>query len=97
MDFTIAVKLIAKDVREQDRARPDFLEGGRHGRLVHLEDADVGIGPAAEAALRHDRRHEAGDEVRARPIVERSDTPLAEDVGDQTAGCRLAVGAGYEY
>ena len=97
VDFAVAVKLIAEDVGEQNSARPNFLEGGGNGRLIDLEQANIGVRPAVEAALGDDRRDEAGHKVGAGPVVKCSDVTLTQDVGDQAARRRLAVRAGYQH
>jgi hypothetical protein len=45
--LAVAVELVAKDVQQQQHARLDVPQRGRHGRLVHFEDPDVAARRAA--------------------------------------------------
>ena len=87
LELAVAVELVAEEVAEADRFRPQAPhELGQRG-LVHLEQAELGVSGSEQGG------GDARDEVRARRVV-REPVPRAQDLGRHRGGRRLAVRGG---
>ena len=84
LELAVAVELVAEEVAEQNRLRPDAPRDVGKRALVHLEEAQLGFG------MRQERRGDARHEVRARAVVREPD-PRAEDLRDHSGRRRLPV------
>ena len=84
LELAVAVQLVAEEVPEQHRLRPDPPRDVGKRSLVHLEEAQLGV------RVRQERRRDAGDEVRAGPVVGQPE-PFSEDLRDHSGGRRLPV------
>src|SRR4051794_40041138 len=74
LELPVTVELIAEQVPEADRARPDAPRDLRQRRLVYLEQ------PQLRVLRREKRRRDPRAEVRPRSVVSNPD-PRRQDVG----------------
>ena len=56
LELAVAIELVAKEVAETDRLRPDARENFREGRLVDLEEAEVGARASSSVEATPERR-----------------------------------------
>ena len=84
LEFAVPVELVAEEVAEANRSRPQAPQELRQGALVHLEQPEIGI-PGAQQRGRYSR-----DEIRAGTVV-REPVPRTEDLGRHRGRRRLAV------
>jgi hypothetical protein len=84
LELAVAVELVAEEVPEAERARPDAPRHLGQGSFVDLEQAELGVARAEE------RGGDPRDEVRPGAVVRQSDA-RGEDRGDHRGGRRLAV------
>ena len=84
LELAVAVELVAEEIAEADRPRPEALQELGQRALVHLEEPELGIAGAEQ------RRGDARDEVRARSVV-REPVPRTEDLRRHRSRGRLAV------
>ena len=80
MHFAVAVELIAENVVQQQDTRSDMLQRSRHGGLIDFEQADVPARVGAPVGALRDRGEQTGEQVRARAVVNRSQTRTAQDM-----------------
>ena len=85
LELAVAVELVAKQVAERDGPRRDSPRHLGQRGLVHLEQPQFGISGGDE------RRGDAGDEVRAGPVVRQPHRRLQDPRGHRGRR-RLAVG-----
>ena len=87
LELAVPVELVAEEVAEADRSRPQPLHELGQRALVHLEQAEVGV-PGGEQG-----GGDARDEVRAGRVV-REPVPRAQDLGRHRSRRGLAVRGG---
>jgi hypothetical protein len=97
MDFTVPVKLIAKNVVQQQDARTHVLQRARDRGLVDLEHPDVAAWPAAPVAALGNRGEEPGQQVGPGAVVQWAQASGADDVRDQSGGGGLSIRAAHHY
>ena len=84
LELSVAVELVAEEVREADDARAHAPCHVGKCALVDLEQPQLGVPGGQEC------RGDAGNEVRARAVV-REPHARREDLRDERGRCRLAV------
>ena len=84
LELAVAVELVAEEVAEEQRLRPDPAGHLGQRALVDLEQPELGVARVQE------RGGDAGDEVGARVVVRDPDA-RPQDLGDHRRGRRLAV------
>jgi hypothetical protein len=85
LELAVAVELVAEEVPEQQRLRPDTPRHLGQCALVDFEEAELGPAGPEEGG------GDAGHKVRARVVV-RDAHPRPEDLRDHRGRRRLAVG-----
>jgi hypothetical protein len=91
VDLAIAVELVAEEVGEHDHpGPPEGVDGGRHDRLVDLEQGETGFGPARESG------GDARQQVGALAVVHEVAAGVGERPGRHVGGRGLAVRAGHD-
>jgi hypothetical protein len=94
VNLTVAVELVAKDVREQDDSRVQLRGGGGERGFIYLEQANISHWLAVERRLAHDCAHQTRDQVGAGPVVEWAQAAALQQMGDQARGGGLTVRSG---
>ena len=97
LDLAKAVELVSKQVGEYGDCRRQLGKRLRHGRLVHLEDAEASLG-LLQAAIRAGGQRQGGRDaarqIRPAAVGERRQPGGASRLTDQQRGGGLAVRAG---
>ena len=94
LQLAIAIELIPKEIRHDNRSGRDFLDEVRQTGLVDLEKADRCREVPGPARPVDDRRRHAEHQVGAGLIGDRRMTLRLEDVPQQGRSGRLAIGPG---
>ena len=95
-NFTIAVELVAKDVRSHDYFRLEAFQHRLGSRLVALDYGIFALGTAGKRAVHGKLGRNAGDEVRAGFVGKIVPVLIFKRLLDHAGAGRFAVGAGDE-
>jgi hypothetical protein len=95
--LTVTIELVTEDVVEQQYAWLNVLERERQGRLVDFEQADVAARAAAPVGALGDRAKQTRQEIRARAVVDRSQSRSTQEVREQAGGGCLPIRARHDY
>ena len=93
-DLTVAVELVAEEIRDDDDLRPQLREDRHRGGLVALDDGVLLPAAAGERGIHHELRGDARQEVRARAVGEVRFALIGKGLLDHAGAGGLAVGAG---
>ena len=94
LQLTVAVELVAEQVRHDDGPRRDFLDEPGQARLIDFEQPNIRVQPAGPARTIHHRRGHPKDQVGAGLVGDGPPTLRLEDVPQERRRRRLSIRAG---
>ena len=91
--LTIAIKLVAEEVVDEDKARTGLGDGLGQGGFIRLEQANAGTRATNPIGIGQCGGGKTGDQVGSGAIVQHALTRVFEDLAEHTAGGGLAIRA----